>query len=294
MRRFTGIHAVLYALFDADGEISRPAMRQQVETCIASGVDGIVVLGLATEVTKLTEAERIRLMADAAADIAGRVPLGVTIYGNSVPEQALMLRAAKDAGAAWVILQPPMGAYGAAATIDFFGAVAALTDLPVAIQNAPALMGRGITGADIATLVARYPNITHLKGEMPVLEIDRIVREAGDSLVVLNGQGGLEMIDNLQVGCQGFVLAPDIADWGVRIWRRWQAGDHAGATDDYAHALPAMVFAMRSLEHLLTYGKRIYGTRAGITIHDRAPARPVSAAGLDAVTRYASRLGRFA
>ena len=47
-RRFAGIHAVLYALFDADERLDRAAMRRQVEHCLTAGVDGIVVLGLAT------------------------------------------------------------------------------------------------------------------------------------------------------------------------------------------------------------------------------------------------------
>ena len=63
-------------------------MRRQVEACVAAGVDGIVVLGLATEVAKLTEARAARVIAWAAEDMAGRVPLGVTIYGNSVHRAA--------------------------------------------------------------------------------------------------------------------------------------------------------------------------------------------------------------
>ena len=83
--------------------------------CLAAGVDGIVVLGLATEVAKLTEAERREVIGWAAQDVAGRVPLGVTIYGNSITEQlALLQRAPKPLGADWLILQPPsVGAYPA-------------------------------------------------------------------------------------------------------------------------------------------------------------------------------------
>ena len=96
-RRFPGIHAVLYALFDAEEQLDRAAMRRQVEACVAAGVDGIVVLGLATEVAKLTEAERRQVIEWTAQDIAGRLPLGVTIYGNSAIEQLALLRAASAA-----------------------------------------------------------------------------------------------------------------------------------------------------------------------------------------------------
>ncbi|ODT81528.1 MAG: hypothetical protein ABS76_11870 [Pelagibacterium sp. SCN 64-44] len=290
MHRQRGIHAVLYALFDQDGAVDREAMRRQVDHCIGAGVDGIVVLGLATEVAKLTEAERLALIADTAADICGRVAFGVTIYGNSLPEQATMLKAAEVASADWVILQPPVGAYGAQAMIDFFAAAAGMTTLPVAIQNAPALMGRGLTGADIGALIERQANIAHLKGEMPVLEVAGVISASAGRLTVLNGQGGLEMIDNLKVGCEGFVIASDIVDHVVRIWRLWQQGEHAAAGKAYANALPAMVFCMRSLEHLLCYGKRLYGIRNKVAIFDRAPSLTPNEVGLRLVSHYAAIL----
>lgn len=292
--RFTGIHAVLYALFDADGMLARDAMRAQVERCIASGVDGIVVLGLATEVAKLTETERREIIDWAIEDIADRVPLGVTVYGNSVLEQVELLRHAERAGAAWLILQPPIfGAYGAAETIAMFGAVADAATRTVAVQNAPALMGRGLGSADIALLVERHPNITHLKGEMPVLEVERIVAAAAGRLVVLNGQGGLEMMDNVRAGAEGFVLAPDICDVAVGIWRLAQSGELAAAEALYQTMLPASVFGMRSLDHLLVYGKRLFGSRTGIDIFDRRPSLPVTDFGLDLVSRYAQALGDY-
>ena len=63
---------------------------------------------------------------------------------------------------------------------------------------------------------------------MPVVQLRRVIEAGGDRLTVLNGQAGLEMIDSLRAGCRGFVLAPDMVDHAVRIWRQWQAGDEAG------------------------------------------------------------------
>ena len=292
--RFTGIHAVLYALFDAGGELDRDAMRVQVERCIEARVDGIVVLGLATEVVKLTEGERRQVVEWAASDIAGRVPLGVTIYGNSIPEQRAMLKVAEANGASWVILQPPMvGQYSANEVKAFLSSVAQSTVLSVALQNAPQLMGRGFTAAEVIEFVQRNPNIGHLKCEMPVLDMRAIAEAIGGKVVLLNGQGGMEMVDNLRAGCDGFILAPDIVDWAVRINDAWKAGDLATAEAIYVEALPAIVFSMRSLEHLIAYGKRLFGKRADMNVYDRAPAVRPTPFGLACVENYAARLGRF-
>lgn len=292
--RFTGIHAVLYALFGRDERLDRAAMRRQVELCLDAGVDGIVVLGLATEVAKLTEAERHALIAWVAEDLAGRAPLGVTVYGNSLLEQAATAAAARAAGAAWLILQPPaVGNYPAAELLRGYGRLAEAAGLPVAIQNAPALMGRGLSVEEIAALVAAHPAVTHLKGEMPVTQLRRLVEACGDRLTVLNGQGGLEMTDSLRAGCAGFVLAPDTVDHAVRIWRSWQAGDEAAAEAAYRVLLPEIVYVMRGIEHFVAYGKRVFAARAGFSVHDRAPAEPTTPFGLATAARHAEALGPF-
>ena len=271
--------------------IYRDTLRQMGD---GAGVDGITVLGLATEVLKLTGEERRDLIDWAAADIAGRVPFSVAIAGNSVAEQAALAAHATAAGADWLILQPPIaGNYGVSEYLEFFARVGETLSLPWAVQNAPAYLGRGLTGDDIMALRARSLGLTHLKAESPAIVIAGLMTATGGDLVVLNGRGGLEMPDNLRAGCDGFVLAPDIFDHAVRIHRLWQAGEETEAEGAYARALPAITFVMQSIEHLICYGKRLYGQRAGHTIHDRGPALRPGAAGLDVVSRLARRLGPF-
>ena len=294
MRQFPGIHCVLYALFDEDERLDRAAMAAQVANVIAAGVDGVTVLGLATEVAKLSAEERRAVIDWAAEDVAGRVPLSVTIAGNSVAEQVALARHAEAAGADWLILQPPLaGSYGAAEYLDFFARVGAAITLPWAVQNAPAYLGRGLSAADLAALRARAPGLTHLKAECPATEIAGLIAVAGADMTVLNGRGGLEFTDNLRAGCAGFVLAPDAIDHAVAMLRLWRAGDEDGAERAYRAVLPGITFVMQSIEHLICYGKRLYGLRAGQVIHDRAPALRPGDEGLAALVNHAAALGKF-
>jgi 2-keto-3-deoxy-L-arabinonate dehydratase len=291
---FPGIHAIAYALFNADETLDRAAMRAQTEICLASGVDGMAALGLATEVSKLREAERHQIMDWTAEDVAGRAPLAFTIYGNSVAEQVAQIRHAESVKADWVILQPPnVGSYAGLEYIRFFGRIADQTHLPVAIQNAPAYMGRGLTGDEIRDLVAQHPNVKLLKGEGSVIEIERVIAATEGRLPVLNGRGGLELIDNFRAGCAGMILAPDSIDKQVAIWRAMREGRATEAEALYEKALPTILFIMQSVESLICYGKRVFGARAGLTIHDRAPALRPTALGLDLVAAHAARLGAF-
>jgi len=291
---FTGIHAILYALFDAQERLDRQAMRRQVEICLEHGAHGIAALGLATEVSKLTVPERRTVMEWTSEDVGGVKPLGFTIYGTSVAEQVELVRAAEEAKADWVILQPPMvGSFAATEYIRFFGRIADATHLPVAIQNAPAYMGRGLSAEDIRSLVAQHPNIRLVKGEGPATEIRQLIDTTEGRLPVMNGRGGLELIENLRAGCVGMILAPELIDLTVAIYECFVSGDEVTAEASYREVLPTIVFIMQSLESLICYGKRLFGVRAGIEIHDRAPAMRPTAFGLDLVRGHARRAGLF-
>jgi 2-keto-3-deoxy-L-arabinonate dehydratase len=77
-----GLHPIIYALFDAKGDLDRQAMRRQIEVCIAQGAVGIATLGLATEVRHLSTEQQRQIVEWNVEDIAGRVPLGVTIFAQ--------------------------------------------------------------------------------------------------------------------------------------------------------------------------------------------------------------------
>jgi len=290
----SGIHAILYALFDAEERLDRAAMRRQVEACLEAGVAGIAALGLATEVAKLSFDERRAVMDWVAEDVGGRVPVGFTIFGSSVAEQVAMVRTAEAAGAGWLILQPPAaGNYGASEYLDFFSRVMGATALPVAIQNAPQYLGRGLAADDVARLMRRHANMTLIKAEGSAVEIERLIATTEGKLRVFNGRGGLEMIDSLRAGCSGFLLAPDAVDHAVAIQRLYEAGDEAAVAEAYARVAPSIVFVMQSIETLICYGKRLFAARADLAVHDRAPALRPTEFGLDLVARHAAALGPF-
>jgi 4-hydroxy-tetrahydrodipicolinate synthase len=284
----TGVHCVLFAMFDATGRLDRGLMRAQADWVRAAGAGGIVTLGLATEVGKLTFAEKCDLILWAAED-AGGLPLTVTIAGNGVAEQRALLAAAAAAGAVLAILQPPLaGGYAAAEYLDFFAAVGAGAPIALGVQNAPQYLGRGLSGADLGRLRQGLPRLTHVKAELPAADLAGFIAEA-QGLCVLNGRGGMEMTDALRLGCRGFIVAPDVLAGVLACWQAWQAGDRAEAEAAYASFLPGALFGMQSLEHLACYGKRIFGRRAGLPVHDRAPALRPSAAGLELAEGWADR-----
>lgn len=292
MRR--GVHIILYALFGPDEALDRQAMRRQVDLSLDAEIAGIAALGLATEVAKLSFAERCKVMDWVAEDVAGRTALGFTIYGQSVAEQVAMLRHAERCGAGWLVLQPPqVGTYPAEEYLSFFSRVMGETALPCAIQNAPQYLGRGLSDDDIDRLRQRHANFSLIKAEATADDAARLKAMAGPDFMVFNGRGGLDMIACLDGGCDGFLLAPDLADYSARVMRLYDQGRREEALALHHEVLPAITFIMRSLEHLVCYGKRVFAARAGLEVFDRAPALRPEAHDLAICDALARRFGAF-
>jgi 2-keto-3-deoxy-L-arabinonate dehydratase len=294
---FQGIYPMLYALFGADGRLDRTAMRRQVEFCLAEGVHGIAILGLGTEIGKLSPAEKRQILDWAAEDIAGSRPLAVTVSGATPEAQIELARAAQQAGAAWLILQPPPAkGLSEADCIGFFGAVMERVDCPVAIQNAPEYLGIGLSNAGLATLARQHENFTLLKGESSALAISRTIEETAGRLAVFNGRGGLELPDNLRAGCAGLIPGAEGCGIQARIFELMRSGraeDERAADRLYANILPLLVFLMQSLDTILCYGKRLLAHRLDLgAVHDRAPSLAPQEFGIAALMRHAAALNR--
>ncbi len=293
--QFHGIYPMLYAFFDRDGELDRGAMRAQVQGALAQGVHGIAVGGLATETNKLSTEERRSLMQWATEDIAGQVPLSITIAESNVAGQTAMAKLAGELGAAWVVLQPPpVRGASEAELINFYGAVADQSTLPVGIQNAPEYIGIGVSNQGFAELNRRHPNVSILKAEGPATYIDALARETGRAFTLFNGRNGMELVDSLRAGCHGMIPGVDACDRQVAIYEAMMQGEDEAADRAFAEILPLLSFLMLSIDHLLCYGKRLTARRLGFdTVHDRAPAQQPTDFGLEVMARWSRELGNF-
>jgi 4-hydroxy-tetrahydrodipicolinate synthase len=293
--RFHGIYPILYAFFDSDGRPQRAPIVAQVEAAVCHGAHGVAVLGLATETNKLDVRERRQILEWTAEAVAGRLPLAVTVAEPSVHGQVEFVRAAKHAGAAWAILQPPpIAGFGEAEYLRFFGAVADRCDLPLAIQNAAQFLAVGLSNAGLATLHRNHPNVCLIKGEAPAHVIAQLVDETAGAYRVFNGRGGLELTDTLRAGCVGVIPAPECFDVQVKIYDLMAEGGpdaEAKAEQLYRDIAPLITFMMSSLDTFICYGKRIVARRLGLPdVIDRAPCLRPSAFGLEMMERFLAQL----
>jgi 2-keto-3-deoxy-L-arabinonate dehydratase len=287
-----GTYPMLYAFFDERGQLRRDGFTRQIAAAQSCGASGIACLGLATEAHKMGLDERRAVVEWVIADVAGRLPVAVTISDGNVPDMIASARHAASAGADWLILQPPRPPASGPDLIAFFAQVAAATDLPCAIQNAPEFLGIGLSPDELLDLHARQPNVTVVKGEASAIIIGQLVSALAGRMTVMNGRAGLELTDNYRAGVVGMIPGIETIDQQVAVERAMRNGNEARAEAIYAELLPTIAFVMQGLGQLVSYGKHIAALRLGIAPSARRiPANTLTDAGIAWATRLAASLG---
>jgi len=294
--KFSGVYPVLYAYRTADERLDKEALRRQIECCIASGAHGITILGLVTEVFRLSAEERLQLVQWTTEIVAGRVPVAVTVGETTSYGQIDFCRQSASMGASWLILQPPqVKGVSEAELVRFLGKVADTCSLPVAIQNNPISMDVSLSNAALMTLLRNHQNITLMKAEGQALFVAEFALEAAQTCDIFAGHGGLEYLTNLRSGCVGLIPAPELVDVQVKLHNLWVEGtDASRAKAEALHKaiLPVTVFMSRGLPVILTYGKRLMAKRIGLAqVHGCSPEVIPTAFGLQEIDRFFTELG---
>jgi 4-hydroxy-tetrahydrodipicolinate synthase len=296
---FHGIYPMLYTFYDEEGSLDRHAIERQVEVCIASGVDGLGLLGIVGEYNKLAREEKLLIVDWVIRAARKRVPIAVTVSEPSQIGQVEFARAVATLRPDWLILQPPpIRDVPELEFVRLFGAVADSVDLPIAIQNNPVNLDVVLSAGALLQLNRNHPNVSLLKGEGPILYVRRLIEDTHGVFRVFNGRGGLELPSSVRAGCVGLIPAPDVADVLARCWNLLASADAKRSLQGerlHADILPLLTFLMASPEHMLCYGKRLFASRAGIAaVHPRHPCAMPEAFGTDIAARLAAWLPELA
>ena len=266
---------MLYAFFDDRGVLRQDPFRRQVDAALGTQAAGVAILGLGTEVSKLTFDERIEVLEVVAKRIDGRKPLLATVYGDTTTEQIEFSKRAIQSGASALMLQPPSQKMDDAKLAGFFSEIISAVDCPVGIQNAPEFLGFGLSNQSLIALANDHENFTIAKLECNAVNLESVASELGSSVMLFNGRCGLELPDNLRAGASGLIPAIDTVDKTSEIFAEFTAGTEERADKLYADLLPVLCFIMQGIPHFLTYGKMLAAARLGIELGgSREPSLP--------------------
>ena len=287
-----GIYPMLYAFFDDRGVLRQDPFRRQVDAALGTQASGVAILGLGTEVSKLTFDERVEVLEVVAKRIDGCKPLLVTVYGDTITEQIEFSKRAIQSGASALMLQPPSQKMDDAKLVGFFSKIISAVDCPVGIQNAPEFLGFGLSNESLIALANDHENFTIAKLECNAVNLESVASDLGDSVMLFNGRCGLELPDNLRAGACGLIPAIDTVDKTSEIFAEFTSGNEDLADKLYADLLPVLCFVMQGIPHFLTYGKMLAAARLGIELGgSREHSLPATDFGTACIRRFLKHLG---
>jgi len=278
----TGVVPVVPTVFRDDESVDLDGTVRVVDYLLDSRVDGLCLLANYAEQFALTDAERDQLARALLEHVAGRVPVIVTTSHYSARVAAARSRAARDMGAAMVMLMPPF--FGATITaagpavIEYFRQVADTADIPIMVQDAP-LSPTPLPVSLLIDLVHQVPQVQYAKIEVPQAadKLHALVSALGDRLPgPFDGEESVTLIPDLDAGAKGTMPSSMVPAELGQIVRGYLAGDRTGAVSAWEALLPLIHFENRQCG---LRAQKILLAEGGIIASDRtrAPFGPVSA-----------------
>ena len=258
-----GIVPIIPMPFDANEEVDERALRRLVDFAVSCGVSAICLPAFGSEFYKLSEEERAFVVRVAVEQAAGRMVVIAQSNHASSKIARSIAKANVRAGADMIAIAiPRLFALTDDEVLSFLRSVLDEVDVACLVQD---FNPGGLTiGVDsLVRLRNECPNFRFAKLEEPLLARKVIaIREAtDDSIGILEGWGGLYMMELIPSGICGVMPGVGMADVLGRVFNLRKAGQSSEAFELYGMVLPHIVFSLQNMELFLYCEKRLLQAR---------------------------------
>lgn len=259
MVQIEGIVPVVPTPFDDHGRIDEEGLRKLVDFCVDGGACAICLPAYVGEFYKLSEHERCDVVRIAVEQSSGRIPvIGQANHPSS--RVALGLAHRMEASGVSVISMAPPRVFALSEDdlLRYFRNVCQSISVPLLIQDFNP--GGATVGADFAKrLHADCPNFRYLKLEEPMMsaKVQSILEATGGEIGVLEGWGGLYMMELIPSGICGVMPGVPLLRVLNEVYWRSKRGEKEGAYAAYQSVLPFIVFTLEHLELYLHVEKQL-------------------------------------
>ena len=292
-RQMTGIFNILATPFDAYQQLDLPSLRRLIEFQLDKGAHGLTILGVLGEAAKLTVDER-RLVMDTVMDVVdGRAPV---VVGTSHADKATCIalsRAAFEAGAAGVMIAPPvMDDPSDEAVLALYSDIASAVQNPIVVQDYPVVNNVIMSPELLAAMADAIPYVRHLKMEdPPLMEKIRAIRACTDKLAIFGGLGGMFLLEELQAGAAGTMTGFAFTEILVAVFDAFNAGNLGEAERIFDRYLPLIRYENQPKINLTIRKELLY--RRGAIAHPtpRDPFPPIDRGAHDEISWILKRVG---
>jgi 4-hydroxy-tetrahydrodipicolinate synthase len=262
-KQICGVVPVLAAPLTTDLCVDETMLDREIGWLVDSGARWLAI-GFGSEIGSLDPQEARRLeRCTAAARGAARV-VGNVGQASTVSSTLRRLDLAVDAGADAVMLHPTdERGRGSGAVAAEIASIAAVSPVPLVVQDAPQHTGVNLTVEDLGVL-AGCDGIAALKIEPPdaVAKIRAVSeRRTMMSAPILAGRGAVQLHREVRAGAEGTMpgagLFPEIA----RVFRFSIEGKWQQAVGEWSRLAPLMLIGERSFKDFVQLQKTILTSR---------------------------------
>ena len=256
-REIRGVLPVIHTPFTVDDEIDHETLRKEIDWLAGLGVDGVTT-GMVSEILKLSPDERMFLH-DSIVNLARDSGITVVLStGSESTKQAIAYtKHAQVAGADAVMVNPPLTtSLSDADLLGYYGGILEATEIPMVVQDASGYIGRPLSLELQTTLFNKYESRIYFKPEaVPIGPRLSLFMEATDGKArVLEGSGGLALIDTYDRGVIGTMPGADTAWALIAIWSALNANDRHRA-ESISGPLANLIALEHSLDSYLAVEK---------------------------------------
>ncbi len=191
--------------FDSSGAVDYEQAKKLALALLASGSDGLVVVGTTGESPTLIRQEEIRLFREIKASVGAKGTVVAGTGSNSTSEAVEATREAERAGVdACLQVVPYYNKPTQEGLYRHFRTVAESTSLPCILYNVPSRTAAGLSAETVVKL-SQVPNIIGIKEASGNFEqIAKIIQEAKDGFLVWSGNDG-DTLPMLALGAYGVI-----------------------------------------------------------------------------------------
>lgn len=295
-RHTRGVFIIAATPFAEDGALDLESTDRMVDFYKGTGVDGMTILGVMGEAPKLSAEESLTFARRAIAR-AG-LPVIVGVSGGGLEPMRRLAHEAMAAGAAGVMVAPPAGTAPEDRVEGYFAAVCSALgpDVPVCLQDYPALTGVKVSAASILRMTAHHPQIVMLKHEdWPGLNKLTAVRRGSGTvevprLSILTGNSALFLDEEMARGADGAMTGFCFPEMLVQVVAAHGAGERDRASDLFEAYLPLVRYEQQPGLGL-AIRKEVLRRRGAIaSAAVRAPGPRLSAEDVSELDRLLARL----
>jgi len=257
-RHVNGVLPVFQTPYHDDESIDFATLEREIDWLFEQGADG-VVMAMVSETLRLTDAERRQVAEFVCQKVGERGTVVISVGAESSYAACEHARHAAAAGATALMAIPPVSVgVGEDALRRYYERILAASALPLVVQDASGYVGRPMSIQFQANLLKDFPDRVLFKPEAtPIGPRLSALRDATKGRArVLEGSGGIALLDNFRRGVVGTMPGAEIIEGIVALWRALKAGDDRRA---YELSLPisSLVAVQNSLDAFLAVEKHL-------------------------------------